>query len=155
MLLTADFSFNLWRRARGDSGWINVFDFEDWCRLRANTPAEFGILDQRHAVRWNDFLQLCQPRARRQLTGETLLEHADRDECCGGGAGRSSQKCNERTIRRAHEFSSKLQQATALDVGLNGLNALPRDLKLPVLGLRVGEILVQRSQPVTLGLKDL
>jgi hypothetical protein len=48
-------------------------------------------------------------------------------------------------IRRTDEFGSKLQQTTALAVGLDGLNALPRDLKLPVLGLRVGEILVKRG----------
>ena len=48
-------------------------------------------------------------------------------------------------IRCADEFGSKLEQTTALDVGLDSLNALPCDLKLPVLGLRVGEILIKRG----------
>src|ERR1700739_2152275 len=106
---------------------------------------QFGIIDQRNAVRWNDFSQLWQPRAWRQLTGETFLQHADCDECGGGSAGRGSQERHQRMIRCADEFGSKLQHTTALDVGLDGLNALPSDLKLPVLGLRVGEILIKRG----------
>src|SRR5258706_1221018 len=82
----------LWRRAASDGRQIDVLDVEDFCRLGTNTLAELGILDQRHAVRWNDFLQLRQPRACRQLTGETLLQHADRDECGSGGAGRRTEK---------------------------------------------------------------
>src|SRR5580658_8144395 len=39
--------------------------------------------------------------------------------------------------------------------GLDGLDALPRDSQPPVLRLRVREILIQRRQSVTLGLKHL
>src|SRR5258708_19654592 len=66
----------LWWRAASDGRQIDVLDVEDFCRLSTNTPAEFSILDQRHAVRWNDLLPLRQPRACRQLPGETLITHA-------------------------------------------------------------------------------
>src|ERR1700733_7315016 len=145
----------LWGRAAGDGRWINVLDLEQLRRIRANTPEEFGILNQRHAVGWDYLFQFWQPRAGRQLIGEVLLQYADRNERGCGSAWRGSQEGNERAIRRTDKFSSKLQQATALDVGLDGLNALPGDLQLPVFGFCIGEILVQRGQPMALGLQDL
>ena len=61
----------------------------------------------------------------------------------------------ELKIRRGHQFGSELQQSATFDVRLDDLNSLPRDLQLPIIGLRVREILIQRRQSVALGLKEL
>ena len=65
-----------------------------------------------------------------------------------------SSATSERSAAR-DEFSSQLQQASAFDVGLDDLDALPRDLQPPVIGLCVRIVCVERRQSFALGLKHL
>ena len=100
-------------------------------------------------------LQLRQPGACRQLAGEALLQHADRDERGGGSARRGTEQRHQRMIVRADELGAELEQPAALDIGLDDLDALPRDLQPPVLRVGLREIFVERREPVALGLQHL
>src|SRR5579863_1810625 len=62
---------------------LNILELQDLCSVSSNAPGQRRIVDERHAIGGDDFLQLWQPRARLQLIREARLQHLGRDE--GGG----------------------------------------------------------------------
>src|SRR6476646_5255466 len=58
-------------------------------------------------------------------------------------------------IVRADELGPELEQPTTLDIGLDDLDALARDLQPPVLRVGLREIFVECGEPVSLRLQHL